>query len=88
MPEKTHRRLRLTRSIILNQEHAEEGSIHDVPRALAQRLIGEGSAEAHLEEGEEPEAAPTSVNRMAAPDHPDLQSKQVAPARPKNGPKH
>ena len=40
MAEQTHKRVKLTRSIILNQEHAGAGSVHEVPRALAQRLIG------------------------------------------------
>jgi hypothetical protein len=87
MAEKTHRRLRITRSIFLNREHAEAGSIHDVPNALAQRLIGEGSAEPHFEEGEEMDSAPTTVNRMAVPENRDPQTKQVAPAPPKVVPK-
>lgn len=77
MVEKTHKRLVLTRSIVLNGEHADKGSTHDVPNATAIRLIGEGSAE--LAEGEVPETN-TSVNRMAAPSNRDPQSKQVAPA--------
>jgi hypothetical protein len=77
------KRIELTRSIILNREHAEAGSVHEVPRALAHRLIGEGSAVHHLEDGEEPETAPTSVNRMEQPESRDPQTKQVAPAPPK-----
>ncbi|MCU1316969.1 MAG: hypothetical protein JWN63_2291 [Candidatus Acidoferrum typicum] len=38
-------RVRLTRSIFLGGEHAEEGSIHDLPRRLADDLIAQGSAE-------------------------------------------
>jgi hypothetical protein len=75
---KTHKGVRLTRSIVLNGEHAEKGSEHEVPNALAQRLVGEGSAE-HVD----PQDAPTSVNRMAAPDNADPVTKQVAPAAPK-----
>lgn len=81
--ERTTRRVELTRSIILNRTHAEAGSIHEVSRALAQRLIGEGSAIEHLQEGEQPEAAPTAVNRMEQPTSRDPESKQVAPAPPK-----
>jgi hypothetical protein len=80
MEEKTHKRLVLTRALLLNREHAEKGSIHDVPNATAQRLIGEGSAE--LADGEVPETN-ASVNRMAAPSNRDPQTKQVAPAPPK-----
>jgi hypothetical protein len=75
---KTHKRVRLTRSIILNKEHADAGSEHEVPNALAQRLVGKGSAE-HVD----PQDAATSVNRMAAPDNADPVTKQVAPAAAK-----
>jgi hypothetical protein len=81
--EKATKQIELTRSIILNRKHAEAGSVHEVPRALAHRLIGEGSAVHHLEDGEEPETAPTSVNRMEQPESRDPQTKQVAPAPPK-----
>lgn len=83
VPQKPIRRLRLTRSILLNGDHAEEGSIHDVPRALAQILIGEGSAESFLAEGEAPEPAPTTVNRMEHVSERDPRTAQVAPAPPK-----
>jgi len=81
--KKNVKRVRLTRSLLLNGEHAEAGSIHEVSRAVAQLLIGAGSAEAHLEEGEEPEAAPTTVNRMEHVSERDPRTKQVAPAPPK-----
>lgn len=61
------KKIRLLRSIILGGEHAEEGEIHEVGRALAHQLIGEGSAVHHLEEGEEPETGPTTVDRMERP---------------------
>lgn len=80
MADPNVKRIRLTRSIVLGGEHADEGSVHDVARPLAHRLIGEGSAVHHLEEGEEPEKAPTSVNRMDTPTHRDPPSKQVRPA--------
>jgi hypothetical protein len=38
------KRIRLTRSIFLNGEHAEAGSVHDMSRALADDLIAQGSA--------------------------------------------
>jgi hypothetical protein len=81
--EKATKRVELTRAIILDRQHAEAGSVHDVPRALANRLIGEGSAIQHLEEGQEPETAPTTVNRMEQSTNRDPESKQVAPAPPK-----
>jgi hypothetical protein len=58
------RRIRLLRSILLGAEHAEEGSVHEVSRALAHRLIGEESAVA--EDGGEPgdPNRATTVNRM------------------------
>jgi hypothetical protein len=83
MADSNVKRIRLTRSIILDGEHADEGSIHDVAKPLAHRLIGEGSAVHHLEEGEAPEQAPTSVNRMETPTNRDPASKQVRPAQPK-----
>jgi hypothetical protein len=75
-------RVRLLRSIILNREHAEEGSVHEVPRSLAQDLIGVGSAERHLEEGEEPEVA-TAVNRIEHATHGDPVTKRISGPAPK-----
>ena len=83
MADKQFKRLRLTRSIILAGQHAEEGSVHDVPHALAHRLIGEGSAEHHLEDGEEPEAGATTVNRMEHPGHGDPPPQRVSGPQPK-----
>jgi hypothetical protein len=37
-------RIRLTRSIFLDGEHAEEGSIHEIAKPLARDLILQGSA--------------------------------------------
>lgn len=72
-PPKTHKRLRLTRAIVLSGEHAEEGSVHDVPNALAARLVGEGSAE-HVD----PQYAATSVNRMESPSNRDPETRRVS----------
>jgi hypothetical protein len=41
------RKVRLTRSIVMSGKHAEEGSVFECPAPLAQRLVGEGSAEYH-----------------------------------------
>jgi hypothetical protein len=38
------KRIRLTRSIFLGGEHAEEGSVHEVAKPLADDLILQGSA--------------------------------------------
>lgn len=76
------KRIKLTRSLILAGSHADAGSVHEVGRALANRLIGEGSAEHDLEEGEDPEVA-TSVTRMEQPGNRDPEPKQVKPAPPK-----
>jgi hypothetical protein len=78
MVESKTKKLRLTRSIILNKQHAEKGSVHEVPAALAQRLVGEGSAE-HVD----PQDPETSVNRMESPSNRDPETKQVAGAPPK-----
>jgi hypothetical protein len=77
------KKIRLTRDIILGGEHCDEGSVHEVGRALAHRLIGEGSAIHHLEEGEEPEPPATAVNRMEEATNADPAPRQVRPAPPK-----
>jgi hypothetical protein len=76
------RRVKLTRSVIMNGEHADAGSEHLVSPSLAQRLVGEGSAEHVLAAGESHAAAGT-VNRMAQADNADPKTEQVAPAPPK-----
>jgi hypothetical protein len=73
------RKVRLTRSIVLAGDIEEEGTIHEVQAALAHRLVGEGSAVHHYEEGEEPDAAPTTVNRMEHAGERDPHTDQVAP---------
>lgn len=70
---KATRTLQLTRSIILDGEHAEEGTEHEVARALASRLVGEGSA-VYTDD----EEAPASVNRMESPTNADPKSKQIS----------
>jgi hypothetical protein len=77
------KRVRLTRSLIMG----DEGSIHEVSRHLAHHLIGEGSAVEHIEEGEEPETGPTTVNRMSHPGNADPKPRKIADAKPKGGPK-
>ncbi len=77
------KKIRLTRSIILAGQHAEEGSVHEVGSSLAHRLIGEGSAEHHLEEGDEPETGPTTVNRMEHPGHGDPPPRRIFGPKPK-----
>jgi hypothetical protein len=77
------RKIRLTRPIILNREHAEEGSVHEVPRHVAQTLIGTDFAVEHVEEGEQPEPAPTSVTRMEHPTNADPAPRRIAGAKAK-----
>lgn len=77
------RRIRLARSIVMNGDHAEAGEVHDVPNALANRLIGEGSAVRHAAPGEKADAGPTSVNRMETATNRDPESRKVAGAPPK-----
>ena len=79
------KRIRITRDILLGGEHAEAGSIHEVEKPLAQRLIGEGSAVHHAEEGEEPETGPTTVDRMEHPGNREPVAKRVSPHQ--NAPK-
>jgi hypothetical protein len=73
--EKKTKKLRLTRALILNKQHADAGSVHEVPNALAARLVGSGSAE-HVD----PQDAATAVNRMESPSNRDPETKQVSPA--------
>jgi hypothetical protein len=77
------RRVRLLRSILLGSEHAEEDSVHEVSRALAHRLIGEGSAVA---EGEPEPGDPgnaTTVNRMEHPTNRDPAPRRISGPAPK-----
>lgn len=78
MTESKTKRLKLTRSIILNKQHAEKGTVHDVPNALANRLVGEGSAE-HVD----PQDAATSVTGEQSASNSDTATKQVHPAASK-----
>ena len=67
-------KVKLVRSIILDGEHAEEGTVHEVPRPLAHKLVGEGSA-VHHENPEFPptpeQTAATTTNRMLPADSRD-----------------
>ena len=83
MAESDTKRIRLTRAIILGGGHQEADSVHELGRALAHRLIGEGSAVQHLEEGDEPEAAPTTVNRMEHPGNADPPPRRVFSRAPR-----
>jgi len=83
MAQSDTKRIRLTRSIVLGGEHADEGEVHEVARALAQNLVGEGSAIYHVEEGEQPEVGPTAVDRMTRPSHADPKPRKIADAKPK-----
>jgi len=81
------KRIKLLRSIVLGGGvEGEEGEVHEVSRALAHQLIGEGSAEHHLEEGEEPETGPTTVDRMERPGNADPKSRRISgpPAKAKD----
>lgn len=75
---KNTRTVKLTRSIILSGDHAEQGSEHEVQRALAFRLVGEGSAVFT-----DDEEAQTSVNRMESATNRDPESRPIAPAAAK-----
>jgi hypothetical protein len=77
------KRIRLTRSIILSGEHEDEGSVHDVTLPLAQRLIGEGSAEHHLMPGQSPDPQAVTVNRMEDPSNRDPKSIRISGPPPK-----
>jgi hypothetical protein len=72
------KRIRITSAILIEGEHAEVGSIHDVPGHMAAHLVGSGCAVFHVEEGEEAPGAPTTV-RMETPDNRDPKPSRVAP---------
>ena len=57
------KRIKLTRSILLAGRDAEEGEVHEVDFELANWLISMRSAVPYPDEGEEPEAKSTAVNR-------------------------
>ena len=77
------RRIRLVRSILLGAEHAEADSVHEVSRALAHRLIGEGSAVA--EDGGEPgdPGNASTVNRMEHPVNREPEPRRISGPAPK-----
>jgi hypothetical protein len=77
------RNIRLTRHIILEGEHAEKDSVFSVARPLAARLIGEGSAVEHLEEGESPEPSTGVVNRIEHPTNADPKPQKLSGPAPK-----
>jgi hypothetical protein len=77
------KKIRLTRHIILDGEHADKDSIFAVARPLANRLIGEGSAVEHLEEGESPEPSTGTVNRMEHPTNADPKPEKISGPTPK-----
>jgi hypothetical protein len=77
------RKIRLTRHIILDGEHAEKDSVFNVSRPLAARLIGEGSAVDHLEEGDVPEPSAGVVNRMEHPTNTDPKPEKLSGPTPK-----
>lgn len=78
MEDSKTKRIKLTRSIILNKKHAEKGTVHDVPNALAHRLVGEGSAE-HVDQQD----AATSVTSEETPSNRDTETKQVHSSKAK-----
>jgi hypothetical protein len=69
--------IKLTRSIVLDGAPADAGSVHEVPRPLAHRLVGEGSAVHHGDaapqpgQPKDPRRVGTQGNRMAPTQHRD-----------------
>jgi hypothetical protein len=69
--------IKLTRSIVLDGAPADAGSVHEVPRPLAHRLVGEGSAVHHGDaapqpgQPKDPRRVGTQGNRMAPTEHRD-----------------
>jgi hypothetical protein len=59
--EKTTKKVKITSPIIVDGEHAEVGDVREVPIHTAHELIGAGTAEEHLEEGQERSERPTTV---------------------------
>jgi len=77
------KRIRLTRAIVLSGEHEDIDSVHDVSLPLAQRLVGEGSAVPHVEEGQSPDAQAVTVNRMEDPSNREPRSIRISRPAPK-----
>lgn len=50
---KAKRKVKLKRSVILAGEHAEKGSVHEMPANEAAALVGDGSAEFHEESADD-----------------------------------
>lgn len=50
---KATRKIKLKRSIILAGEHAERGSVHEMPANEAAALVGDGSAQFHEESADD-----------------------------------
>ena len=69
--------VKLTRSIVLDGAPAPAGSVHELPRPMAHRLVGEGSAVHHGEDApqvgqpKDPRRTGTQGNRMAPTEHRD-----------------
>lgn len=53
------RKVKITKPVIVNGKHAAAGDVHELPANEAQELIGAGTAEEHLEEGQETRHATT-----------------------------
>jgi len=79
------RKIRLTRSIILGGKHSDAGEVHECPTHLAQRLVGEGSAEYHADSAAEAEKENKMGLTVHTPRHDDPEPRKVsdAPAKPK-----
>jgi hypothetical protein len=72
------KKIRITRAILIDGEHAEVGSVFSVPGHMAAQLVASSCAEHHVEDGEEAPAPATTV-RMVIPDHRDPKPARVAP---------
>jgi hypothetical protein len=72
------KKIKLTRHLIIDGKHAEKGTVVSVPRGKALDIIGSGCAVEHLEPGEAPESAPTTV-RVEKPVHADPKPQNADP---------
>jgi hypothetical protein len=87
MPGPGHRKIRLTRDILVKGEHTEKGSVLTAPAPLAASLVGDGSAEYHEDSKDEV----AEENRKGVTVHephvqsadPEIRKVSDPPAKPK-----
>ena len=77
------KKIRIVRPVLIDGEHAPEGSVHSVSRRVAFDIIGSGCAVEHLEKGEQPEPAPTIARFVEDVVHSDPKAQHGDPTTAK-----